>query len=276
MRTREQLIQLRIIHVTVLFAVALFIYQWSQWSDGLWVPISVLAIIGPFRPGLTINKAKQRVLGSIAGLLISILVWFFIHYNYNLLVIIALLLVCAVAFTALQEYTYFIMLVSVMLCVNFDYMNLFFNNEIVYIANRGMCVLTGVCLCQFFEYFVFKHSYSNAQALVEKEQINDLVIDTWNRINQFTPGDKEASIELTKCLDALLLRLEQLRELKESCQYSYSEQQQTLQLIEHYELKLISSINWISSLGGKLLFNKQIDSLVLGKDRFLASDQLCN
>jgi hypothetical protein len=276
MRTREQLIQLRIIHVTVLFAVALFIYQWSQWSDGLWVPISVLAIIGPFRPGLTINKAKQRVLGSIAGLLISILVWFFIHYNYNLLVIIALLLVCAVAFTALQEYTYFIMLVSVMLCVNFDYMNLFFNNEIVYIANRGMCVLTGVFLCQFFEYFVFKHSYSNAQALVEKEQIDGLVINTWNRINQFTPGDKEASIELTKCLDALLLRLEQLRELKESCQYSYSEQQQTLQLIEHYELKLISSINWISSLGGKLLFNKQTDPLVLAKGEFLASEQLCN
>ena len=33
--------------------------------------------------GLTINKAKQRVLGSIAGLLISILIWFLIHYNYN-------------------------------------------------------------------------------------------------------------------------------------------------------------------------------------------------
>mgnify|MGYP000464507612 FL=1 len=209
MRTREQLIHLRIIHVTILFAVALFIYQWSEWSDGLWIPISVLAIIGPFRPGLTINKAKQRVLGSIAGLLISILVWFFIHYNYNLLVIIALLLVCAVAFTALQEYTYFIMLVTVMLCVNFDYMNLFFNNEIVYIANRGMCVLTGVCLCQFFEYFVFKHSYSNAQSLVEKEQIDDLVINTWQTINQLTSGDKEACVELTKCLDALLLRLEQ-------------------------------------------------------------------
>jgi hypothetical protein len=102
------------------------------------------------------------------------------------------------------------------------------------------------------------------------------VINTWNRINQFTPGDKEASIELTKCLDALLLRLEQLRELKESCQYSYSEQQQTLQLIEHYELKLISSINWISSLGGKLLFNKQTDPLVLAKGEFLASEQLCN
>lgn len=276
MLTREQLIHLRIVHITVLFAVALFIYQWSQWSDGLWIPISVLAIIGPFRPGLTINKAKQRVLGSIAGLLISILVWFLIHYNYNLLVIIALLLVCAVAFTALQEYTYFIMLVTVMLCVNFDYMNLFFNNEIVYIVNRGMCVLTGVCLCQFFEYFVFKHSYSNAQSLVEKEQIDDLVINTWDRINLFRAGDKEASVELTKCLDALLLRLEQLRELKESCQYSYSEQQQTLQLIEHYELKLISSINWVSSLGGKLLFNEQTDSLVLGEDKFLAVDQLCN
>lgn len=113
--TREQLIQLRIIHVTILFALALFIYQWSEWSDALWIPISVLAIIGPFRPGLTINKAKQRVLGSIAGLLISILIWFLIHYNYNLLVIIALLLVCGVAFAALQEYTYFIMLVTVML-----------------------------------------------------------------------------------------------------------------------------------------------------------------
>ena len=102
------------------------------------------------------------------------------------------------------------------------------------------------------------------------------MINTWQTINQLTSGDKEACVELTKCLDALLLRLEQLRELKESCQYSYSEQQQTLALIEHYELKLISSINWISSLGGKLLFNKQTDSLILGEDKFLAVDQLCN
>lgn len=252
MLSRDQLIHLRIVHVIIMLATGLFIYQYSQWADGLWIPISVIAIIGPFRPGLTINKAKQRVLGTIAGLLLSVIIWFILHYNYNLLVIICLILLYGVAFAALHEYTYFIMLVSIMLCINFDYMNLFFNNEIIYVANRGMCVLTGVCICQFYEYFIFRHSYRNALALVEKEKLDRLIVDGWQTINSLSEG-KIAVSQLNQLLSPLVAAQSELAEFKESCEHSYSDQLETLELIERYQLKLDSAYQLISSLGYKLM-----------------------
>ena len=253
MRTREQLISLRIVHVTIMFATALLIYQFSQWDDGLWLPISVLAIIGPFRPGMSINKAQQRVLGSLAGLFLSLIIWVLLYYNYNLLVIIALVLIYCVAFSVLQDYSYFIMLVTIMLCLNFDYMNLFFNNEISYLANRGMCVLAGVTLCQFYEYFVFRHYYADGQALVEKEKLDLLLIDIWHKVNQMGDQRKIVVADLNECIAPLLSGLSQLAELKESCRHGYNSQQQTLALAEHYEVKLQTMYNWLSTLGFKLI-----------------------
>lgn len=247
MRTREQLIHLRIIHVVVMLATALFIYQFSQWDDALWIPITVLAIIGPFSPGLSINKAKQRVLGSIAGLLLSLIFWLVIHYNYNLLVPLAVVLIYCVAYTLLQEYTFFIMLVTIMLCINFDYMNLFFNNEIFYLISRGLCVLTGVIICQFYEYYVFRSSYANATSLVQKERLDNEIVTAWNKIRLISSESPLVAVsDLNNCIAPLLKSLEELKQLKESCLQSYSEQGATLVLIANYQEKLLSLYKWIS------------------------------
>lgn len=274
MLSKEQLIHLRIVHVVIMLATALFIYQFSQWDDGLWIPISVIAIVGPFRPGLTINKAKQRVLGTIAGLLLSVIVWFIIHYNYNLLVIVCLILLYGVAFAALHDYTYFIMLVSIMLCINFDYMNLFFNNEIIYVVNRGVCVLVGVCICQFYEYFVFKYSYANAIALVEKEKLDELIIQSWNQITKFSEQGRIHARDLDLCIAPLLVSMGELAELKESCEHSYSEQDETLALIEHYQLKLNSAYNLVCELGYKLLTVSERSLAPAALPHISASEQL--
>jgi hypothetical protein len=262
MRTREQLIHLRIIHVVAMLATALFIYQFSQWDDALWIPITVLAIIGPFSPGLSINKAQQRVLGSIAGLLLSLIFWLVIHYNYNLLVPLAVVLIYCVAYTLLQEYTFFIMLVTIMLCINFDYMNLFFNNEIFYLISRGLCVLTGVIICQFYEYCVFKSSYTNATSLVQKERLDALIVAAWQQVSSLaSPGRPVVVAELNQCLTPLVNSLTGLQQLKESCQHSYSEQGETLILIEHYQEKLTSIYKWISLQGFNLLQSEPQQSI---------------
>lgn len=247
MRTREQLIHLRIIHVVIMLATALFIYQFSLWDDALWIPITVLAIIGPFSPGLSISKAKQRVLGSIAGLLLSLIFWLIIHYNYNLLVPLAVVLIYCVAYSLLQEYTFFIMLVTIMLCINFDYMNLFFNNEIFYLISRAMCVLVGVIICQFYECLVFKHSYINAIGLVKKEHLDDVIVNAWQQIRVLSSSAPQVSVnDLNKCIAPLISSLNDLKQLKESCLHSYSEQGETLILIANYQEKLLSIYKWIS------------------------------
>lgn len=247
MRSREQLIHLRIIHVIVMIATALFIYQFSQWDNAVWIPITVLAIIGPFSPGLSINKAKQRVLGSIAGLLLSLIFWLVIHYNYNLLVPLAVVLIYCVAYTLLQEYTFFIMLVTIMLCINFDYMNLFFNNEIAYLVSRGMCVLVGVIICQFYEYLVFKSSYANAISLVQKERLDSEIVTAWNQIRLLSSESPQVAVsDMNNCIAPLLKSLEDLKQLKEACLHSYSEQGATLILIANYQEKILSIYKWIS------------------------------
>ena len=254
MRTREQLIHLRIVHVIIMLATALFIYQFSQWDSALWVVISVLAIIGPFSPGLTVNKANQRVLGSIAGLLLSLILWWIIHYNYNLLVIIAVVLAYCAAYSLLQEYTYFIMLVSVILCLNFDNSNLFFTNEILYIVNRSLCVLTGVLTCLLYESVIFKHYYKNAVSLVEEDKLNKLINESYEKLASFQVGETSVN-EINRCLAPLILNLNTLNDLKKSCLHSYSKQGETLKLISFYEEKLITIYDQIAESSFRLLSN---------------------
>lgn len=250
MRTCQELINLRIIHIVIMLMTAVFIYQYSQWEDGLWIVITVVALIGPFRPGLTLNKARQRILGSIAGLLLSVLFWFLIRYNYNLLIIIAIILIYCIAYSLLQEYTYFIMFVTVMLCINFDYMNLFFNNEIFFIINRIICVFIGIAICQFYEYFVFKYSYTNAINLVEANKLDILVDKTRS---DFLNSNSSSVITLNGLLTPLIKELTKLAELKESCLHGYSRQNETLELINEYELKLTALVQQISNDGFALI-----------------------
>lgn len=273
MCSRDHLIRLRIFHVIIMIVTAIFVYQYSQWDDGLWVPISVLAIIGPFSPGLTINKARQRVLGSIAGLLISLVLWIVIRYNPDSLIFIALVLIYAVAFTSLQQYTYFILLVSIMLCINFDYMNLFINNEISFVISRGLCVLTGVMICQIYEYFIFSRYYDNALALVEAKRLDKLIVDTWTKISQMTETQRVNISDLNENVEPLIKELNRLDELKQSCLHGYSNQTKTLDLVERYETKLITLYEWLNSTGFSLLNKKY---RVLQNNNSVTYERLCN
>lgn len=248
MRTREQLIHLRIIHVVIIIATAFFAYQFSNWGDALWIPISALAVIGPFTPGMSINKARQRIVGSLAGLLLSVLVWCFLQIFPNAVVILPVILMYFLAFCLLQEYTYFIMIVSLMLCINFDYMNLFINNEVVYLTNRIMCVFTGVMICQFYEYFVFRRYYDNALALVEKERLDQLIISSWESLNKYSSNNESIDISLfDEWINSVVTELNRLEELKGSFLHTYSDQTETLTLLNNYIEKLRAVYSVMSS-----------------------------
>jgi len=250
---REKLINIRIIHITLMFMTALFIYQYVQWEDALWIPITVVAIIGPFRPGYSIDKAKQRILGSIAGLLLSLIISVFLHYNYFLLSVTAVVLIYFTAFTALLQYRYFIMMVTIMLCINFNFINLAINSEVTYLVNRFICVFTGIFICQFFEYFIFKRYYTNAVALVDKENIEDMLDDTTKKFEALKKAKKANHDDLIKCIEPLSVKLMELNELKESSLSGYSDQSQTLKLIDYYSKKINGTIRYISLSAFSLL-----------------------
>lgn len=254
---REKLIKTRILHLSLLFAVSIFVYQYTQWEDGLWIPISVLAIMGPFRPGLAINKAGARILGTLAGLIISLVVWVIMRYSYNLMFIYAIIAAYCVAFAMLQEYRYFILVVTVILCINFNYMNPQYYNEFYYIINRGICVLTGVSLFLFAEYFIFKPFYANALVLVTHEKINEAVNQSISDFIQLCESNKQVhALEITKCYTLLLTKLDALKEIKASISFGYSEQEQTIALIDRY-LKILNEILVLyAKLGFSIMHDK--------------------
>ena len=242
MQTREQLIHKRIIHVVIIIATSSFAYQYSNWGDALWIPISALAIIGPFTPGMSTRKAQQRMIGSIAGLFLSIVIWLLLFNSSAMLAVVATVLIYLVAFTVVQKYTYFVMLVSIMLCINFDYMNLFINNEMAYLTNRIICVFTGVAICQFYDFLIFRNSYDNAVSLIEGKRINKLIINIKFNLNNMQQYNKNLNkIIIEDYFQDIIQELELLTELKESCNYTYGNQKQTITLLDSYidKLKLI-------------------------------------
>lgn len=233
MYSREQLIKLRILHVVLMIATGIFAYQYLQLDDGLWIPISIIAIVGPFAPGLAINKARQRVIGTICGLGVSLLIWTYVHYFPDSLVFISLLLIYGVGLTAILTYTYFIFFVSIMLTLSFDYMNLFINNEISYVINRMMCVLIGVIICQFYEFFIFKYFYTNAINLVESKRLDGLICEINDKLN---------SIDLIDNCNTYLTKVHaettELNELRLSAVNGYSKQNLLIKQIDSYLCQL--------------------------------------
>ncbi|MFZ9035931.1 MAG: FUSC family protein [Francisellaceae bacterium] len=156
---QEKLVAARIWQIVNLFAVSIFIYQFTQWPQALWIPITIMAITGPFKAGLTTKKAFERALGTTAGLLITMIVLFFLHYNYTLLFLFGIVLTWCVAFSMSQPYKYFIMFITIIISINFAYLNIpgVVYNETSFITNRGMGVLVGIILFLLFELVIYRH-----------------------------------------------------------------------------------------------------------------------
>ena len=149
--------KIRILQVVWLIVLSLLVAQVLQWDQGLWVAVSVTAIIGPFSASLTVEKSRNRIIGTIAGLLIATVLEIYLRYNYQAVFIVGILLAYILGFTVQQNYRYFIMVVTVAICLNFEYMNLPFTyfEPISFLIARFMAVLAGISLFLFIQKYVY-------------------------------------------------------------------------------------------------------------------------
>jgi uncharacterized membrane protein YccC len=138
----------RKLQVVGLIVLSLFVAQILQWDQALWIAVTVTALIGPFSTSLAIEKSRNRIIGTIAGLLIATVLEIFLRYNYQTVFIVGILLAYILGFTVQQNYRYFITVVTVAICLNFEYMNLPFTSfaPISFLIARFMAVLTGIGL----------------------------------------------------------------------------------------------------------------------------------
>ena len=152
-----RLMHQRILQVCLVLGVAVLFSRVPQWEHGSWVLISVGAIIGPFSPLLTFRKSMLRALGTTAGLLLSaMLIAAFSHLPWTI-PILGVVLAYGVAFTAQQDYRYFIMIVTVAIALNFADMYVPFTpfEPWSFFSSRAMGVFIGIAIYVTLEWFVF-------------------------------------------------------------------------------------------------------------------------
>ena len=104
-----------------------------------------------------------------------------------------------------------------------------------------MCVLTGVIICLFYEYFIFRRSYDNAICLIESERIDSLMQSLTEKSKKYEDSSADiCAVKLDECINPLIVEIERLEQLKEMFTHSYSDQKKPLLLIESYLEKLNS------------------------------------
>jgi uncharacterized membrane protein YccC len=140
-----------------MLSVALFLSRAPQWEEGIWVVISVCAILGPYAPSMTLQKSIERIMGTTAGLLLSVLCILIFSYVPIAIPFLGVALAYTIAFTALQNYKYFIMVVTMAIALNFADMYVPYTpfEPMSFITSRGMAVLIGVTAYLIMEHIFF-------------------------------------------------------------------------------------------------------------------------
>lgn len=97
------------LRVAIVTSVAVLVTRVLNLPRGYWVTITVLIILQPFA-GATLIKALQRVLGTVAGALLTVALVAVIHDSRGLLVVIFVLAAACVAFLRVNYLIYSILL----------------------------------------------------------------------------------------------------------------------------------------------------------------------
>lgn len=113
----------RINQITFVVFVTFLFYQLTNWVGGFWVPLSAVVIASPFSTFLTIQKAKNRFIGTILGLFAAILLQYYLRMFPEQLPIIVVIMAFFLGFAMNKDYKYYIALVTLSVCISFSYSN---------------------------------------------------------------------------------------------------------------------------------------------------------
>ncbi|MBU3552753.1 MULTISPECIES: FUSC family protein [Polynucleobacter] len=192
--------------------LSLLIAQILQWDQGLWIAVSVTAIIGPFSASLTIEKSRNRIIGTIAGLLIATVLEIFLRYNYQFVFLVGIVLAYVLGFAVQQNYRYFIMVVTVAICLNFEYMNLPFTSfePISFLIARFMAVLTGIALFLLIQKYVYGTQNARVELSESTHQLKAKIADQLFWLSQAASAPEMSGIDQAMVLTAQAASFEEL------------------------------------------------------------------
>lgn len=159
----------RVNQMTLLLAVSFLFYQWTNWQHGIWVVISTAVVAGPFSTFLSFEKAQFRFVGTLVGLVIACGVEYYLKFNPSHLPVVAVIIAFVAGFMATKSYRYFIIVITLCVCLGFGYMNMPYTSltPVLFLVDRAMGVFAGVLIFFAMQQFVFGTSNSKLELVEE-------------------------------------------------------------------------------------------------------------
>jgi uncharacterized membrane protein YccC len=118
---------------------------------------------------LGFGKAKDRFLGTLVGVFIAFCLESLLRFVPSILPIVAYCIAFIVGFMATRPYKYFIIMITVCVCLSYTYMNAPYTSftPILFVIDRTLGVFVGVLIFLLFQKFVFGTGNSKLELLEE-------------------------------------------------------------------------------------------------------------
>lgn len=204
--------KIRINQITILMFVSFLFYQLTNWVGGYWVPLSAIVIATPFSTFLTFDKAKNRFIGTIAGLLAATLLQYYLRIFPDQLPVIVVILAFVFGFAMTKNYKYLIIFVTLSVCLSLSYSNAPFTSfepSSLFLA-RLMGVFGAVFIFFFLQKFVFGKNNARLEITEESDHLCALIKEKCDAllVNATPEAAFNAAIEINTAAKTLLQLLQ--------------------------------------------------------------------
>lgn len=155
--------------ITLLVAISFLFYECANWEEGIWVVISTVVVAAPFSTFLSFEKARNRFLGTLVGLVIAACVEYYVRFNPSQFPMVAVIIAFIAGFMATKSYRYFVIIVTLCTCMGYTYMNMPYTTfaPMSFLMDRAIGVSVGVMIFYLMQKFVFGDANSKLELLEE-------------------------------------------------------------------------------------------------------------
>lgn len=145
----------RYLQIIIVVLIIQSIYQYMQIPHSQWMITSIASIYARFTPGQSIQRAIGRVTGTFLGVAAVTIVWYMIHWNYNLFIIMATICLPIMVFINQLPYSQTIILNTVLSDLGTEYANSASMTLRYYVVDKIVCVIIVLSIVLTIEYLWF-------------------------------------------------------------------------------------------------------------------------
>lgn len=103
----------RYIQIVIIVVIAQSIYQFSHIPHSVWILVTIVSVYSGFHSTDVLKRANSRIYGTIIGISMVAIVWYLVHLDFRLLIILTTLLVPALVFFCSIPYKYSVILSTI-------------------------------------------------------------------------------------------------------------------------------------------------------------------